>query len=119
MRFLIGVLISFEALFTGVWVAGHLTTLGMYPAPTIAIVAVRGLVGALQFAAGSMLMTRHPAGPAFARVGFGASAVLLWIVIGTRLSPTSLFPTYRVPFMAAYTVYAAGVIWLLRRSTPR
>ena len=116
LSILFGILLCAEALLTGTWVASHLTTAAVYPWATVAIILVRGLVGAVQFAAGWMLMGRHSAGVLFGQWAFGTSAVLLVLELGAGLSPSSLFPTFRVPVIVGYAAYALVAIAVLRRT---
>ena len=50
-----------------------------------------------------------------------ASAALLTIELGARLSPSSLFPSYRWPVIGAYWAYAIAAWWWIRRraASPR
>jgi hypothetical protein len=114
LRTLLSALLVLEGLVAGTWVAGHLSLLAVYPAVTLALMAVRGFVGALEFAAGWLVIRRQPAALRFAEVALVSSAVLLTLEIGADLAPNSFLPGYRWPAVVVYWVYAAGWVALIR-----
>ena len=63
-----------------------------------------------------MLLSRRaePARPVGRAVVLG-SAVLLTLEIGARLAPSSLPPGTRAPILAAYWLYTAAVVVLVRK----
>jgi hypothetical protein len=108
------VLLSIEGLGSGVWVAGLLPSLPGRNAIAVVLVLARGLVGAMQFAGGWMLLTRRLPASSFAQAAFIASAVLATLESGFRLAPTNLEPTYRWIWVGVYCVYALGMAWYVR-----
>jgi hypothetical protein len=115
MRTVVAGLLALEALLTATWVAGRLAVAAAYPWSVLAMIAVRAVVGAFQCAAAWTLATRSPAGRSFAQAAFAASALLLVCEIGLQLSPSSIFPAYRWPWVGVYAAYAAAAIALVRR----
>jgi hypothetical protein len=116
VRIVIAILLIGESLLTGTWIAGRLPVLAAYPSVVIGLVLLRGLVGAWQFAGGYVLLVRraHPAGAELAAWSLIASAALLTIELGARLSPSSLFPSYRWPVIGLYWTYAIAAWWWIR-----
>ena len=114
MSALIAILLVLEGFSTGMATVGRLPTIAIYPTLTVAVIAVRGLLGVLQFASGWMLLQRRVPASVLARWSLTASAVLLTLELGFGLAPTNLFPTYQWPAVAAYWIYAVVAIWILK-----
>jgi len=104
---------------TSVWIARHLSGLMARDAVTIAVVAARGLVGALALVSGMWLIERRPIAIVSARVTLVASAVLTTLELGWRLAPSNLDPAWRWPVGAGSWIYAALWLIVLGRSTVR
>jgi hypothetical protein len=122
MRLVLAVLLLGEAALTAVWLAGRMPMLPVYDSLVLTMVGLRTAVATVQSTAGLMWVRRLPPAPLFTRWALLASAALLTLELGAGLSPTSMFPAFRWPAVAAYWVYAAGVIGLLRipsRARPR
>jgi len=73
----------------------------------------RGLVGALQFTSGWLLLTRRLPAVVRAQAALVASALLVVLESGFRLVPTNALPTYRWVWVAVYAVYAIGMCLFL------
>jgi hypothetical protein len=115
----VAVLLIVEGLLAGVRVVTEGPTLVVvYPWTVIGLAVVRAGVSVAQFASGWMLWDRSAVGPALGRLALLASAGLLTIELGFGAAPTSVFPSYRWPAVAAYWVYALAGTWVLgpRRS---
>lgn len=115
MRVLPALALLIEGALTVMWVTGLLSTLAVYRGPTLALIALRGLTGALQLTSGWWLLAGRLSAPALATVSVIASAVLTVVEVGFRQSPSNLDPTFRWPFVAVYGAYGALMVWLLTR----
>jgi hypothetical protein len=114
-RTVFSVLLAIEALNSLLWASKILSAAAAYDVVVLGMVGVRVVVSALQGASAWMLATGALPGIPLARLAFGASAVLLVLELGIRLSPSSLPPALRVPVVVAYGLYAAScVVWLTR-----
>ena len=111
---LLGFLLVAEGVTTLFWFVRLLPTLGWRDRSSVALILVRGLVGALQLSSGWGLTSGRPSARPLARFALLASAGLMTLEIGARMVPTDLDPTYRWPLVWAYWVYALGAIWALR-----
>jgi len=107
MLFLLGGCLLAEGASTGLWIAGLLQTLAAYDGLTLAIIAARVVVGALQLVVGAWLWRRAPQGTAFGPAVFLGSAALLTLELGARLSPSRVYPNWRWHVVGAYWLYAA------------
>src|SRR5262245_12491290 len=103
-----------EALFGALYLSNYLTYLAGYDPIAIALILLRGLLGAIQFAGGWMLANRRPTGAVLARWALIGGAILTILIVGFNLAPTSVYHWYRWQFCAAYCGYAALAIWTLR-----
>jgi hypothetical protein len=113
VRIVIAVALVVEGLSTGVTTVGRLPGLVVYPALTIAIIALRGLVGIVQFVAGWLVLRRQAPGASVGRGVLAASACLVTLELGFGLAPTSLFHTYHWPVVGLYWIYAViGIVVL-------
>jgi hypothetical protein len=88
--------------------------IGIYTAPTIALILLRGVVNAFLFAGGWTLANRRPQGPALARYALAASAVLTLFDVGLNLAPTSVYPWWRWQVTGGYGIYVTICIWALK-----
>jgi hypothetical protein len=104
-----------EGALTVVWLTGLLSTLAVYRWSTLAVIAIRALIGALQLTSGWWLLAGRLAAPALATSALAASALLIVVELGLRLAPSNLDPAFRWPVVALYGVYATTMIWLLTR----
>ena len=112
---LLGFLLVAEGTYTVVWLTGLLPTLGWRGGTSVALMAARAIVGALQLTSGWWLSSRQPRAAALARTALLLSAGFTTLELGAGLSPSDLDPTFRWPAVALYWVYALGAAWLLRR----
>lgn len=103
-----------DGLLSALWVARLVPVVAAYDPLVLLLILARGLVSALLITAGSMLFRAAPPGPLFARSAVLTSALLLTLEIGFRLSPSSLFPSYRWPAVAGYWAYAGAIALSLR-----
>jgi hypothetical protein len=79
------------------------------------LTALRALVTAAQAAAAWALLERRPPATFLTTAAVLSSATLLTLEIGGRLAPNSLPPGTQWPTVAAYWLYAAIVVFLVRR----
>ena len=113
---ILGLLLTAEGVWTLVWLTQLLSSLGWRDKASVAVILTRGVVGAMQLTTGWGLASRRPSALALARWVLVASAVLLTIEIGSRLTPTDIDPTYRWPLVAVYWAYALVAILFVRRA---
>src|SRR5262245_15033446 len=114
MRILALLLIA-EGVWTLVWLTQLLSSLGWRDKSSVALILVRGIVGAMQLSTGWGLANRRPSALSLARWVLFFSAGLLTVEVGWRMTPTDLDPTYRWPVVIAYWLYAGAAVWFLRR----
>lgn len=112
---LLAFLLIAEGVSTLFWLVMLLPSLGWRDRSSVAVIIVRGVIGALQLVSGWGLASRSASAPTLARWALGLSAALLALEIGFRLSPSNLDPTYRWPLVWAYASYAFVAIVILRR----
>ncbi len=96
------------------WIGRVLSMAVVYDGTVFLMVALRAAVTALQTSAAWMLWQRLPAGPRFGQAAFVSSAVLMYLELGLRLSPSSVTPGLRWPLVVGYAIYALVVVVLLR-----
>lgn len=109
-RALVPALVLIEGVAGAVRLAGFVQSLAVYGPIALTLLALRGLVCAMQITGGWWLAARRPTAPAIVRVAMLASLVLTVAETGFRLAPTSLDPTFRWWAVAAYAVYALAVL---------
>jgi hypothetical protein len=109
LRLAPAVLLILEGLSSGVWVAGLLGSLQGHGAVAVILVLARGLVGALQFTSGWLLLTRRLPAIVLAQAALLVSALLVVLETGFRLVPSNAVPTYRWLWVAVYLAYALGM----------
>jgi hypothetical protein len=119
VRIVIAALLALEGFSTGVATVSRIQTLPVYPFVTVALLLLRGVVGICQFASAWMLVRNPEAGRVFARVVLLTSAVLVTLELGFDLTPTNLFPTYHLPAVIAYWMYAVTAVVLLKPRASR
>ena len=95
-----------------------ISQIGIYAPLTIALILLRAVVNAFLFVGGWTLANRRPQGPALARYALIASAVLTLFDVGLNLAPTMVYPWWRWQVTAAYLVYAAACIGILKYAAP-
>jgi hypothetical protein len=115
VAYVAGYALIIEAFLAGLYVAGLISALPGHDALVVAVILARGVVGALQFTAGWVLVNRRPPGVALARWAFLSSAVLTTLAVGFNLAPTSVYPWWRWQVTAIYWGYAMGALWILSR----
>ncbi len=113
---LLAFLLIAEGVYTLFWLVQLLPSLGWRYALSVALIAARGVVGAMQLSTGWGLSSRRLSALSIAPWVLAASAALLTIELGGQLTPTNLDPTFRWPVVGAYWIYCAIAIWLLRRA---
>lgn len=101
------------------WCGQLLPMLAGHSRVVIAMISARACVAILQGSAGVMLAERRPLGYPLGQVALVASAALRVLELGARLSPSSVFPSYRWPVVLGYALYAAAVYHLLLRGRRR
>jgi hypothetical protein len=116
IRRLVSYALIFESFLAVAYLSQLISALPGHDAPVVVLVVIRGLVGALQFAAGWMLLSGRPPGVPLARMAFVTSAVLTTLEVGFNLAPTRVYPWWRWQFTAAYWVYALLALLVLRRN---
>lgn len=116
MRHAVAVLLVVEAATSAMWIARMVPRLDIYGPLVGAFVVLRALAATLQGTAGVMIFAGRPAAVLFGQRGLLLSAVLLTFELGAGVTPTSVFPTWRWPLVAAYWGYALVAVWVLEAS---
>ena len=119
MRSIVAALLMLDGLLGALWVARFVPVFGAYDGVVIALILLRGCVAALLCTSAWLLMSERPPASIFATTAVVASAIFVTLEIGFRVSPSSLFPTYRWPFVSIYWCYALGVAMYVNRSAER
>ena len=114
-RRLIGVWLMADGIWTGLWFAGLLESLGGRDAMSVTAICLRLIVAALSVISGLFISQRTPAGEPL-----GIAAILLMAVFGildaaARVLPTNLDPSFRWPVAWVQAAAAIVAIVLLRR----
>ena len=79
----------------------------------VALILLRGALGALQFIGGWLLANRRPQGYGLSQWAFACAALLTPFDVGMGLAPTSIYPWLRWQVTIAYEVYALAAIIFL------
>jgi hypothetical protein len=108
-----------EGASTVAWMASRVVMIPAYDAVTLVVIVARGLIGAAQLAAGSLVWRQSPVGLALAPVVLLASAVLYALELGARLRPSSVYPGARGILVVVYTLYAVTAAVIVMRLRPR
>jgi hypothetical protein len=111
---LIAFLLIAEALVGALNFTQLLPQISIYTPLTIALILLRAAVNAFLFVGGWTLANRRPQGPALARYALVASAVLTIFDLGLNLAPAMVYAWWRWQATAAYIIYAAACVWVLR-----
>jgi hypothetical protein len=119
MRLIPATLLILEGLASGVWVVGLASALPGHSALVVVLVLTRGLVGALQFMSGWLLLTGRLPAVVLAQAALIVGGVMATLETGFRLVPSNSVPTYRWVVVAAYWTYALGMSWYLSRLAGR
>ena len=106
----LAVLLALEALNAVLWAARIISAAAVYDVVVLLMVLLRVVVSALQGASAWLLIGGALPAVTFARLAWILSAVLLVFEIGFRLSPSSVQPGLRMPFIAVYALYALSCI---------
>jgi len=109
----VAVALVVEAAMSAMWIAQIIPRLDTYGPLIGAFVLIRAVTAALQGTAGVMAFAGHPAAVLFGQRALLLSAVLLTFELGAGVTPTSVFPTWRWPLVAAYWAYALAAVWIL------
>jgi len=108
-------------MFAGLYITNLIGQLQIYDAIALALIFLRGLIGAVQFAGGWLLATHRPQGALFAQWGLAGGAIVTILGVGFDLAPTSIYHWLRWQATGVYCLYALASIVLLRargRSQP-
>ena len=114
-RRLIGVWLMADGIWTGVWFAGLVDSLGGRDAASVFAIVVRLIVAALSVVSGLFISQRTPAGEPLGITAFLFIAAFGLIDAGTRLLPSNLDPSFRWPLAWVQAAGAMVAILLLRR----
>lgn len=116
---LLGFLLLFEAVLTGMWIARLLPTIGIYDVVALIVMANRAVVGAAELLAWWLIRTKRPLAIPLTRIVLVASAVLTTLEIGWRLAPSNIDPAWRWWYVGGYWVYASFWLVYLRPKSDR
>jgi hypothetical protein len=117
MRSFVPFVLLAEGIWTALWLAGLLPVMGVHSRAVIGVITARAIVGVGQIMAGRWLLARRPGAARLGQVVVAASAVLLVVELGARMSPSNLDPTFRWPVAGLYWLYASVMVWSLNRRT--
>jgi hypothetical protein len=115
LRALVAIGLAIEVLRQASWLSRIVSLLAIYDAVVWAMIGARALVTALQAAAVLAIWQRAPAGPVLGQWALVVSAGLIVLEVGLGLTPSSVTPGLRWPWVGAYAVYAGLSIVLLRQ----
>lgn len=113
LRLLPPFLLIAEAVGSALRLAQLAGTLVVYGPVALGLLALRGLVAAVQLTTGWQLLSGRATAAPLARMAVLASAVLTALETGFRLAPTNIDPSLRWYLVAAYWLYAAAMAWAL------
>jgi hypothetical protein len=116
LRLLAAGLLFFDALSAALGVAASVSALAVAGLPVVAMIALRGLSGALESMGGWLLLQRSQAARPIALSGTFLAALYATFGIGARLAPTNLDPAFRLPVVFGYWAYALTMFAMLRRA---
>jgi hypothetical protein len=119
LRSLVAIGLAIEVLCQANWLARIVPLLAIYDVVVWAMVGARAIVTALQAAAALAIWQRAPAGPVLGQWALAVSAGLIVFEVGLGLTPSSLPPGLRWPWVLAYVLYAALAVLMLRRTRER
>jgi hypothetical protein len=109
---LLAFLLLAEALVRGVRLTELLPALPGYDPTSITLVLAGGVVAALEFTSGWMLLAGRLPASTLACWSWAASAAINTLSIGFSLAPTLVYPWLRWQATVAYWVYAiAAIVW--------
>ena len=114
-RRLIGVWLMADGIWTGLWFAGLLDSLGGRDATSVFAIAGRMMAATLSVAAGWLISQRRPAGAPLGIAALLLIALFSLIGAGTRVLPSNLDPSFRWPVAWLQAAGAVVAILLLRR----
>src|SRR5436190_24103729 len=77
-----------ESMFGALRMATLISQLGTYDWVAVALILLRGMLGALQFAGGWLLASRRPQGFVLSSWAFAAAALITPFDVGMGLAPT-------------------------------
>ena len=103
-----------EGLLEALWLANVVPVIAAHGPLTVVLLIARGLVAAALLMSGWQILGSRLPAAAIARGALIASAVLITLEIGMRLSPSNLDPTFRWPVVVAYWGYAIVLRRVLR-----
>jgi hypothetical protein len=108
-----------ESLLAALYLSQLISALPGHDADVIAVILLRGVVGALQFTAGWLLAARRPAGTFVARLAVVSAALWILIAVGFNRAPTDVYEWFRWQATAAYGLYAAALLLALNHLSKR
>jgi|SRR5687767_11133217 len=114
-RRLIGVWLMADGIWTGLWFAGLVDSLGGRDTASVLAIVVRLIVAALSVVSGLFISQRTPAGEPLGIAAFLLIAAFGIIDAGTRVLPSNLDPSFRWPVAWLQAAGAIVAILLLRR----
>ncbi len=114
-RRLIGVWLMADGIWTGLWFAGLVDSLGGRDAASVIAIVARLMVGALSVVSGLFISQRTPAGEPLGMAACLLMAAFAVIDAALAVLPSNLDPSFRWPAAWAQAVAALVAILLLRR----
>ena len=114
-RRLIGVWLMADGIWTGLWFAGLVDSLGGRDAASVIAIVARLIVAALSVVSGLFISQRTPAGEPLGIAAFLLMTAFAIIDAGTGVLPSNLDPTFRWPAAWGQAAGAIAAILLLRR----
>ena len=114
-RRLIGVWLMADGIWTGLWFAGLVDSLGGRDTTSVLAIVVRLIVAALSVVSGLFISQRTSAGEPLGIAAFLLIAAFGVIDAGTRVLPSNLDPSFRWPVAWLQAAGAIVAILLLRR----
>ena len=108
--------ILIEVLLASLWIVQLLPSLAYRGALSCVLIGARAVLTAVEFMAARLLMKGEAAAPILARRVLLASACLMTLEVGFRLTPTNLDPTFKWWIVGSYWLYVLAA-WLMLRSS--
>lgn len=116
LRKVIATLLRVEAILNALYVAGLLSALPGHRWTAVTLILARGVVGALQYVAGTRLHNDEPSGRTLATMALLSAAALTTLDVGFNLAPTPIYPWWRWQTVGIYWTYALLASLAVRRA---